>query len=38
MVYGPGGYHFLDYARAGWPLTIIFFVLTMLIVPALWAL
>jgi len=23
MVYGPGGYRFSDYARAGWPLTAI---------------
>jgi di/tricarboxylate transporter len=24
MVYGPGGYRFGDYARAGWPLSLIF--------------
>ncbi len=23
MVYGPGGYRFTDYARAGWPLTVV---------------
>lgn len=23
MVYGPGGYRFGDYARAGWPLTVV---------------
>jgi di/tricarboxylate transporter len=23
MVYGPGGYRFSDYARAGWPLTVV---------------
>lgn len=23
MVYGPGGYRFSDYARAGWPITVV---------------
>jgi di/tricarboxylate transporter len=36
MIYGPGGYHFLDYTRAGLPLSVIFFALTMLLVPLLW--
>jgi di/tricarboxylate transporter len=36
MIYGPGGYHFLDYTRAGLPLSLLFFVTTMLLVPMLW--
>jgi di/tricarboxylate transporter len=38
MVYGPGGYHFLDYGRVGWPLSLLFFGLSMLLVPLLWPL
>ncbi len=36
MVYGPGGYRFLDYARLGAPLTVIVIVATVLLEPALW--
>jgi len=36
MVYGPGGYRFTDYTRAGAPLAALVFGLTMLIAPAVW--
>jgi len=31
MVYGPGGYSFKDFFRLGWPLTIIYMIVTVLI-------
>lgn len=36
MVYGPGGYHFSDYARLGWVLTILVLVITVTFTPILW--
>jgi len=36
MVYGPGGYRFMDFVRFGLPLNIICGVLTVLIVPRAW--
>lgn len=36
MVYGPGGYRFTDYARLGFPLTIVVVVITVLVVPMVW--
>ena len=33
MVYGPGGYKFSDYFKAGLPLTIICFVMSMILLP-----
>ena len=36
MVYGPGGYHFGDYARLGAPLTILVVVATVALIPMLW--
>lgn len=36
MVYTPGGYRFTDYFKVGAPLTLIFFVLTLLLVPLIW--
>lgn len=38
MVYGPGGYYFADYLRAGIPLTVLVGVLTVFLVPLFWAL
>jgi len=38
MVYGPGGYRFTDYLRAGIPLTVLVFVVTLIIVPEIWPL
>ena len=36
MVYGPGGYRFLDYARLGAPLTVLVVVIIVLLTPELW--
>ncbi|MEZ4272815.1 MAG: SLC13 family permease [Myxococcota bacterium] len=36
MVYGPGGYRFSDFARLGFPLLGIVFLIAMLIVPNVW--
>jgi di/tricarboxylate transporter len=36
MVYGPGGYRWIDYIRFGTPLSIIVGVATVLIVPQVW--
>jgi len=33
MVYGPGGYRFLDYARLGVPLTLILAILSAVLAP-----
>ena len=37
MIYGPGGYRFTDYARLGWVLTLLVLVMTVGLVPVLWA-
>jgi di/tricarboxylate transporter len=37
MVYGPGGYRFLDYARLGAPLTVVATILLVALVPVFWA-
>ena len=37
MVYGVGGYRAVDYVKFGLPLSIIVFVVTMLVVPNVWA-
>lgn len=36
MVYGPGGYRFADYFRAGAPMTLVFWLLAILLIPRLW--
>jgi len=36
MIYAPGGYRFFDYARIGVPLNIIFWMVSVLIIPLLW--
>lgn len=36
MVYGPGAYRFTDYTRAGAPLTVVFWVVTSLMIPLVW--
>ncbi len=33
LVYGPGGYRFLDYTRIGIPLTIVLFAVSMVVIP-----
>ncbi|MCB1055481.1 MAG: SLC13/DASS family transporter [Acidobacteria bacterium] len=36
MVYGPGGYRFVDYVKAGAPLNLILWLLTSFLVPWVW--
>ena len=38
MVYGPGGYRFLDYLRLGLPMSVLMLLFVGLVIPALWAL
>ncbi|MGE5222366.1 MAG: SLC13 family permease [Omnitrophica WOR_2 bacterium] len=36
LVMGPGGYHFKDYLKAGFPLVVITFLVVMLALPVFW--
>lgn len=36
LVYGPGRYRFVDFLRAGAPLTLLVFAITLLLVPLVW--
>lgn len=36
MVFGPGGYRFMDFIKAGTPLKLIFWVISSLLIPILW--
>ncbi|HEA19805.1 MAG TPA: SLC13 family permease [Pricia antarctica] len=36
MVLGAGGYRFMDYVKVGGPLLLLFFAITMLLVPIIW--
>ncbi len=36
MVMGPGGYRFRDYARVGWPVTILVMTISVAIISVLW--
>ncbi|MEX0659901.1 MAG: SLC13 family permease [Egibacteraceae bacterium] len=38
MVYGLGGYRFTDYARLGFPLTLLVMAVTLIVVPLVWPL
>ena len=38
MVYGPGSYKFSDYLKFGAPIKLIFFVLTIILIPVIWPL
>lgn len=38
MVFGPGGYRYLDYARIGLPLTFMFMIVATLLIPVIWPL
>jgi di/tricarboxylate transporter len=38
LVFGPGGYKFTDYTRAGLPLTLLIMAVTMLVLPIFWPL
>lgn len=37
MVYGPGGYRFVDYLRVGIPLNLLMWITTVLLVPRIWS-
>ncbi len=36
LVFGPGNYTFMDYAKAGWPLQILSFILCVVLIPIIW--
>jgi di/tricarboxylate transporter len=36
LVWGPGGYKFMDYTRVGLPLTLLIGVVCVLVIPILW--
>jgi di/tricarboxylate transporter len=36
MVMGPGGYHFVDFLRIGVPLSLLFWLTSVLLIPQLW--
>ena len=36
MVYGPGGFKFLDYTKAGLPLIIVSFIVSVILLPMFW--
>lgn len=36
MIYGPGGYKYLDFLRVGLPLNAIFFVISVTLIPLFW--
>ena len=38
MVYGPGGYKFLDFTRIGLPLNVITWILASILIPVIWPL
>lgn len=38
MVYGPGGYRYLDFVRVGLPLNVLVFVVAMIAIPLVWPL
>jgi di/tricarboxylate transporter len=38
LVMGPGGYRFMDYVKAGVPLTLFIFALLMVVIPVFWPL
>ncbi len=38
MVYGPGGYRFLDYIKFGAPLKLVFWLISVAVIPLIWPL
>ena len=36
IVYGPGGYRFTDFVKAGWPLDLITAVIAIVLIPIIW--
>lgn len=37
MVYNPGGYRYADFLRAGVPLNLVFWILSVLLIPRIWS-
>ena len=38
MVYGPGGYRFIDYIKYGAPLKVVFWLISVVMIPIIWPL
>jgi di/tricarboxylate transporter len=38
LIMGPGGYRFSDYIKVGFPLALVVFLVTMLVLPLVWPL
>ena len=38
LVFGPGGYRFLDFTRVGWLLNVVILIVTLIFLPMLWPL
>lgn len=38
MVFGPGGYRFVDYLRLGFPIKVVFWLVSVLLIPVIWPL
>ncbi|MBP5199736.1 MAG: anion permease, partial [Schwartzia sp.] len=36
LVLGPGGYKFFDYVKAGVPLVLVSFVVSLIVIPIVW--
>lgn len=36
MIYGPGGYRFMDFARVGLPLNLLLLIISMIVIPTVW--
>jgi di/tricarboxylate transporter len=36
MVYGPGGYRFLDFMKVGLPLNLVLWLIAIPLIPAIW--
>lgn len=36
IVYGPGGYRFVDFVRAGWPLDVLVATIAVFLIPMIW--
>ena len=36
MIYTPGGYRFMDFVKAGWPLDLMVATIAILLIPLIW--